>query len=61
MKAAGSKVNVDMSASELCDVLKAQFNGGFTFSGATGTNIKWDAKGYVQKSAIKYVVKAASK
>lgn len=49
----------DMTASELCEVLKTKFNGGFTFSGVTGENITWASNGFVQKSAVKYVVKAA--
>ncbi len=64
MKAAyeadNSSVYVTMSASDLCEVLKAQFNGDFTYSGVTGDNITWDDTGYVQKDAIRYVVKAAS-
>lgn len=61
MKAALEKdpdsVKVTMSPSELCEVLKAEFNGGYTFSGVTGASIKWDADGYVDKAAVKYVVK----
>lgn len=64
MKAAyeadNSSVYVTMSASELCEVLKAQFNGDFSYSGVTGQNISWDSTGYVQKTAIRYVVKPAS-
>ena len=48
-----------MSPSELCEVLKAQLNGGYTFDGVTGTGIKWNADGYVDKPAVKYVVKEA--
>ena len=61
MKNAGDKVSVTMSASELCEVLKAEFNGGYTFSGVTGTDIKWQADGTVNKAAIAYVVKDADK
>lgn len=60
MKAAGDKISVDMSASEVCTVLKEQFNNGFSFSGVTGNNITWDADGYVVKEAVKYIVKAKS-
>ncbi|MBQ8849023.1 MAG: ABC transporter substrate-binding protein [Clostridia bacterium] len=56
-KEAGADISPDMTASELCDILKAQFNGGFTYSGATGTNIKWQSTGYVDKSAIAFVIK----
>ncbi len=64
MKAIGSdKISVTMSASELCDLLKAQFDGSFTFSGATGSNMKWVRSttnyGYVDKAATKYIVKEA--
>ena len=63
MKAASEKdpssVSVTMSPSELCEVLKGQFNGGYTFDGVTGTGIKWNADGYVDKPAVKYVVKEA--
>lgn len=60
LKAAGDKVNVDMSASDICNVLKEQLNGDFTFSGVTGNSISWDAQGYVHKDATKYIVKAKS-
>ncbi|MBR5137698.1 MAG: ABC transporter substrate-binding protein [Clostridia bacterium] len=64
MKAAyeadNSSISVTMSASELCEVLKAQFNGSFSYSGVTGQNISWDSTGYVQKTAIRYVVKPAA-
>ncbi len=52
-------ISVTMSASELCEVLKAQFNGDFTYSGVTGENISWDSTGYVNKGAVKYIVKAS--
>lgn len=64
MKAIGEdKLSVTMSASDLCDLLTAQFDGDFTFSGATGTDMKWNRAetgyGYVEKAATKYVVKTA--
>mgnify|MGYP003288371626 CR=1 FL=1 len=58
---AGKEIPVDISASDLCEILKEQFEGGFTYTGATGENIKWDADGYVQKGAVKYVIKEATK
>ncbi len=64
MKAAidgGKDIPVTISASELCDILKEEFNGGFTYSGVTGKNITWDENGYVQKSADKYSIKEATK
>lgn len=64
MKKIGSdKISVTMSASELCDLLTAQFDGDFTFSGATGSDMKWvrstTGYGYVEKAATKYIVKNA--
>ncbi len=59
MKNAGDKVSVTMSASDLCEVLKAEFNGGYTYSGVTGDNIKWEADGTVNKAAIAYEIKKA--
>ena len=58
---AGEKIPVTISASDLSDILKAKFTGGFTYSGVTGTDIKWQANGYVDKGAIKYVLKEATK
>ncbi len=58
---AGEKIDVTMSASDLCDILKAQFAGGYTVSDAvTGSEIKWEATGYVNKTAIQYVIKEAN-
>lgn len=57
---AGTKIDVTISASDLCDILKAQFTGDFTYSGVTGDNIKWEDNGYVSKNAIKYVIKEAN-
>ena len=59
LKAANVEDVANASASDICEALKAQFNGGFTFSGVTGENIKWNANGFVDKVAVKYVVKAA--
>ena len=63
MKAAidgGKDIPADISASELCEILKAEFNGDFKFSGVTGNDITWQDNGYVQKDAVKYIVKAAN-
>ncbi len=54
---AGTDIDVTISASDLCDILKEQFTGDFSYSGATGTDIKWDDNGYVEKAAIKYDLK----
>ena len=40
----------DMSASELCDLMIAQFTS-MTFNGLTGTDMTWDASGAVSKGA----------
>ena len=67
MKAAAEKnpdaVKPDMSASDLCNVLKDQFNNGFTYEGVTGDGkpITWEKNGYVNKTAVKYVIKEAQK
>ena len=58
-KEAGADISPEMTASELCEILKGQFNGGFTYSGATGTDIKWNSTGYVDKSATEVVIKEA--
>ncbi len=64
MKAAidsGKSIPANISASELSEILKAQFKGGYTYkNGATGESIKWEANGYVNKSAIQYVIKEAN-
>ena len=56
----GKEIDVTISASDLCEILKEQFTGDFTFSGVTGENIAWQDNGYVDKAAIKYVLKEAN-
>ncbi len=57
----GKDIPVTISASDLSDILKEQFQGGFTIENAvTGESISWDASGYVNKGAIKYIIKEAS-
>ena len=56
----GKEIDKTISASDLCDILKAEFKGGFTYSGVTGSNIKWQDNGYVTKTAIKYTLKTAN-
>lgn len=59
--AEGKKIPVTISASDLCDILKEQFEGGYTVENAvTGESITWEANGYVNKSAIQYVIKEAN-
>ena len=57
---AGEEIDVTISASDLCEILKAQFTGDFSFSGATGNDITWEDNGYVAKSAVKYTLKEAN-
>ncbi len=54
----GKEIPVTISASDLCDILKEQFEGGYTLENAvTGAKITWEKSGYVNKSAIQYVIK----
>ncbi|MBQ7874946.1 MAG: ABC transporter substrate-binding protein [Oscillospiraceae bacterium] len=57
---AGETIDVTISASDLCDILKEQFGGGFSYSGVTGNDITWDENGYVAKGAVKYTLKEAN-
>ena len=57
----GKEVTPAISASDLCNLLKAKFNGGYTFAeGATGSNITWYEDGKVNKNASKYTLKEAN-
>lgn len=57
----GKEIPVTISASDLCDILMEQFSGGYSISNAvTGDSITWEENGYVNKSAIKYVIKEAN-
>ena len=57
----GKEIPVTISASELCEILKGQFNGGYTVTNAvTGESISWEASGYVNKTAIQYIIKEAN-
>ena len=66
-KSNGKKIDVGISASDLCEILKEVFNDdSFEFRGITGktegnekSHITWKADGTVQKEAIKYIAKAA--
>ena len=59
-KAEGAEIAPGMDASALCEILKAKFNGGFTHSGNTGSDIKWQSTGFVDKTAIAFVIKEAN-
>ena len=57
----GKEIPVTISASDLCEILKEQFNGGYTYeNGVTGDSITWQETGYVSKEAVQYVIKAAN-
>lgn len=56
----GKEIDVTISASDLCDILKEQFAGDFTYSGVTGNDITWEENGYVTKEAVKYMLKSAN-
>lgn len=59
--AEGKNITPATTASELCELLKAKFNGGYTFAeGATGKNITWHETGKVNKVATKYTLKEAN-
>lgn len=57
---AGEEIDVTISASDLCEILKEQFTGGFSYSGVTGNDITWEDNGYVSKEAVKYTLKTAN-
>ena len=59
-KAEGKDIAPGMDASALCEILKEKFNGGYTYSGNTGTNIKWQSTGFVDKTALVFVIKEAN-
>lgn len=50
-------VTPNAKPADLCKLLKAEFDGGFSFSGVTGANITWTKDGFVDKQAVKYIVK----
>lgn len=60
--AAGEKVNAKTSASDMCEILKAQLNGGYTYTNAvTGTGtVQWTSDGFVNKEALVHVLKEAN-
>jgi len=58
---AGEKIPANISPDDLCEILKAQFNNGYTLENAvTGDSISWESTGYVSKTAIQYVIKEAN-
>ncbi len=61
LKEAGKDIPVTISAEELYVLLKDHFKGEFSYSGVTGTDITWEYNGYVNKAAVKFVLKEADK
>ena len=59
-KAAGKTIDGSTSSADMLAILTEQFNSGFTYSGVTGDNIKWETTGYVNKGAVAYVIKEAN-
>ncbi len=64
----GKTIDGSTPASEICEILKAKFGGDFEFNGITGkplengkSSISWTADGFVNKEAVKYIVKEADK
>ena len=47
----------DMSASDICDKLKAAIVDGYTYSGLTGENVTWKETGEVSKEPKGMVIK----
>ncbi len=57
----GKDIPVTISASDLCDILNSLFDNGYTLKNAvTGDAISWETSGYVNKTAIKYIIKEAN-
>ena len=62
MKAAidgGTEIPVSISPWELSEILQKQFKTYTLTGGVTGDSISWDATGYVQKTAVQYIIKDA--
>ena len=67
-KANGKEIPANIAPSALCEILTEVFNSeSFVFHGITGktegdnkSDISWESTGYVNKEAIKYVVKEAN-
>ena len=55
----GEEIPVTITASDLSDLLKDKFTDGYSYSGVTGDDITWQSNGYVNKTAVQYVIKEA--
>ncbi len=73
MKSSGADIKANISASDLCDILKGEFDTDFVFRGITGapeadgkSTITWTDKdgnatnGHVNKTPVSYTVKAVT-
>lgn len=59
--AEGKDISVTITASDLCNILMEQFESGYALENAvTGEKITWEDNGFVNKIAIKYVIKEAN-
>ncbi len=57
---AGTEIPANISPSALCEILQAQFEDGYSITDAvTGAEISWESNGFVNKTAIQYVIKEA--
>lgn len=51
-----ANLTTDMSNEEICDAMIAQFTGGFSYDGLTGTNMTWNTAGEVNKTPVVCVI-----
>jgi branched-chain amino acid transport system substrate-binding protein len=60
--AAGKTIDGNTTAADMCEILKTEINGGYTYTGAvTGTGeVKWTTDGFVNKEALVQVLKEAT-
>ena len=67
-KEQGKQIDGSTTASDMCDILTEIFTGDFVFHGITGkpeadgkSSVSWTDNGFVNKEAVKYIVKEANK
>lgn len=58
LKDSGETVNGSTTVAEMTAILKAAFDGDFTYTGVTGNNMTWE-NGYVNKTTTPVVIKNA--
>ena len=57
----GTDITPESTPDEICEILIEVFQSDdFSVDGVTGTGITWDENGYVNKQAVKYVIKEAT-